>query len=198
MITATIPAASIQDTWLNSSNSFTNYSTNTTAVYVGNGNLYRSVVRFDQTLIPAGTITGMRFYAWYYQGDGGTIVANVIKDANAWVYATCCWAKQKTSTNWAGSAGCNTDGTDYDTDASPPTIVNLQINQYTPMVLLPATATAWRDGTRINNGIVLSSLDTIARYYPTEYTTVGNRPYFEIDYDPPTVSAKSLFFRIPF
>ena len=145
--------------------------------------------------IPEGTITALRLHL-YSAGSLATLEAFAVKDGNDWVEGTAfgavqagssCWSHAKYDTqSWLGSAGCNTSGTDYDADGSPPsiTLVDAQFNAWT---LKAAWATAWRDATREPNGIVINyNPIEWGNYWASEH---GTYPcYWEVDYDEGGVS----------
>ena len=183
--------------------------------YEGASAVQREVVRVAAASIPAGTISAFRFLPYRYsqaiETAAGTLLAYIIKDANTWVEGTAsgaqqagssCWAYAKlTSQAWAGSAGCDTSGTDYDADASPP---SLAFDAYSSgpdvlqtMVLEAAWATAWRDGARVANGfLLLNQTETTAGSYWSARSTeaASNQPTFEIDYS--VIASKPGYYKL--
>ena len=153
----------------------------------------RVVVRFDKTQIPAGTIDAGRLIMKVLAvSNASNASAYVLKDAAAWVEGTANFADQvgsscwdtRTAAAWPGSAGAKTSGTDYDANASPPTFSTAAGTR--TLALNTTAIAAWRDATRVNNGIVIGvGGSTVATLGSTENATSGNRPYVEIDYTEP-------------
>ena len=152
------------------------------------------VMRFSASLIPAGTLTAFRLSIYTTTGTGNGAQLNVyfIKDANTWVEGTkngtvetgsSCWQYAKYNTqSWAGSLGCSKSGTDYDANASPPTMT-LTVNARQPSLALPvAWVTAWRDATRVNNGIVIRGVASLSPFFYSSDQAPPQNAYFEIDY----------------
>lgn len=151
-----------------------------------------AILRITSTSsIPVGTYTAFRLKMRSWFGGGAVIQFYCVKDANTWVEGTgdgivqsgsCCYNYAKYNTQaWAGSAGCSTSGTDYDADASPPSVTMASAGWWT-VNLLPAWLAAWKGGSRVNNGIVAkASADT--GIYSSDAAS-GNALYFEIDYTP--------------
>jgi hypothetical protein len=206
MPTVQITAASIEDAMIPSDIYANNNYGGSTGLIVGCGNpasrIFRFVIRLDETEIPEGTLTGFRLEltrtSHANSQNSNTMEAFIIKSANDWVEGStpggapevgaCCWNYAKYNTqSWAGSAGCSTSGTDYDADASPP---SLAYSSYTSgsdvamsFELDPDWATAWRDG-RANEGILCKANDEVTAlsqifFHSADGTTP---PYFEIDY----------------
>lgn len=99
-------------------NNYANYPYN--EVNTPNGSLYncKSLIKFDLSSIPGGaTITGVTlrlYYNFKNSFTSGTIKFHRVLSGNSdWNVGQCTWNNRKTSTNWAGSAGCSTSGTDY-------------------------------------------------------------------------------------
>jgi hypothetical protein len=78
---------------------------------------YRGVIKFDLSSIPAGAvITAATFSLYCYQTLTDTIacyINRILSGNSDWSESQSTWNVRKTGTNWAGSAGCSTAGTDY-------------------------------------------------------------------------------------
>lgn len=180
------------------------------------GNYERSVIRFATGALPDGSILAVRLCLWQNPFAASTqdsiITIRRIKAANDWAVGTatgasqagsCCWNYAKYNTQgWAGSVGCGTEGTDYDTDASPPSLALAAFtsgsNTVRTITLPVAWVTGWRSGG--NNGIMLkeASEDTSGKFLfflSTEVTGFG--PYLEIDYTT-SVQPNLIYWKCPF
>ena len=195
--TTTITGSSaIEDAWIPSNSSDRNYGSSGILIYYGIGvsnYLDRGLMRFSAALIPSGTLNAFRLSVKSYSNANPAPV-NVyrVADANTWVEGTqngatetgsCCWTHAKYDTQpWAGSVGCSTSGTDYDADASPPSITIVPGTRQN-FNLRTAWLSEWKSGARINNGIILISTSYYPRLYSSDQASPNNA-YFEIDYTP--------------
>jgi hypothetical protein len=209
----------IQDTWLqNDTGSGTNANWGgATTIRLGTfsdsygSNASRTLFRIATASIPAGTITNFTMTI----KNSATINATqaheiyIIVDANSnWVEGTgngstqvgsCCYNRKiYNTTTWTGGAGIGSGG--YDTDASPPTISltnGTSANTAHTATLKTAWATAWRDATRQNSGILIASaMASLATdtFHSTE--AASNQPTFEIAYttgSPVSFDGKTFF-----
>lgn len=194
----------VEDALLYSLGVYVNYNWGSYTVnFVGGDNgsgYFTTVMRIATSAIPAGTLTGFRLLTTAQVRNGnGMAPVYIIKDANTWVEGTgngsgsqtgaCSWNYAKHSTQaWAGVAGCSMSGTDYDADASPPSISwgpnNPAVPSLDTWTLKPQWATDWRDAVRTNNGIILKGLD-LGYYNQFNSTEAASaQPYFEVDYTP--------------
>lgn len=168
------------------------------------GDTYRTVIRIATASIPAGSITGFRIKFYHESSAASTGSGNIdfyiIKNANAWVEGTQNGAAEVGSSDythtthatasWAGSAGCGLSGTDYDADASPPTLAYSPYAAGVPVqvtVTLPAAwALAWKQGTRTNNGFLIKSRSEAGgQFFLAGSSDDGTNPVtFEFDYSP--------------
>ncbi len=83
----------------------------------------RSLLRFDLTSIDAGsTCDDATLYFTTATTASGT-GAFYILSVTDWTEGGATWNKKDGTNNWPGSAGASTAGTDYESDAAPPTIV---------------------------------------------------------------------------
>ena len=169
--------------------------------YGGNSNLgcYSSsstrrnfVIKCDSSAIPAGTIDAIRLYLYQVGDTGATADIYRIADANTWVEGTltggstksgaCCWDYAKYTTQaWAGSAGCETSGTDY--DSSPSYNGTLTLNTMVNIALSTTWATNWRDTTSTNQGVLVrnpAAGASVMACTPSE--GAANQPTWQIDY----------------
>jgi hypothetical protein len=192
-----------QDNWMTTDyNNYNNGASTSMEVYAGSSPAFNVLCRIATAAIPAGTITAFRAYARATYVDSGAIGSYyAIKDANDWSEGTkdyttagtgeSCRGYCKYNTQaWAGSAGCNTSGTDFDADASPPGIT-YSTSAYASATLKTAWPTAWRDSTRVNNGMtVRMNMEWDFVIYNAKNAS-SNPSYYEIDY---TDGGTSVFF----
>lgn len=159
-----------------------------------------TLFRISLTSIPAGSITGFRFLWTELTTNTFTLEAFFIADANDWVEGTATGATQTGSFSfnsakhgtqlWAGSAGLGTAGTDYDADASPPTMTSTGASGIQTFPLDTAWPPLWRDSIRAANGIKLVNISASGSVgWSTEGTVP---PTFEIDAE--ESSGASYFF----
>lgn len=188
--TATINGTTnIEDTVIKSGNPTRNFGAATSLPF---GSNQTGLIRVAAGAIPAGTLNAARLIMYSGSTTATTITAYIVKDANNWVEGTgnntevagtASWTHTQWATvAWAGSSGCATSGTDYDADASPPSVAKPASAGWSTLTLLTAWFTAWRDAARTNNGTCL--FGDLAAGIPSWTSTEGasNQLYFEIDY----------------
>lgn len=117
---AAIELVASADTWIDNSSPLTNFSTETYIRQRYHAGSYSrtGLLQFDLSSLAGQTITAatMRLVTTTDVEDGTpvTVTAHRILDANDVVISQATWNICKTGTNWIGSAGCSTSGTDYD------------------------------------------------------------------------------------
>lgn len=202
--TTTIDDSSIDDNYIKKDLGSNNYgaATGLGIRYAGASIIWKTLIRFDESLIPAGTITDLTMnYTINFVGTAGSPSVYRVADANYnWVEGTAnntsqagssCWDylayDASTPTSWAGSAGLETSGTDYIADASPPTIDGTSTGAKSTS--FGATGASWceywRDNANTNGGMLIDPNDgpnVYIAFRATEYATVDDRPSFDIDY----------------
>jgi hypothetical protein len=191
--TVTISGTSaIEDAMIHGVNTTYNYGSQNT-FSVDSITPTRSLLRIATSSLPPGVHDAFRLFM-YHGTNGRTTRAYFVADANAdWVEGTvqtqaqtgsCCWAYKayhaSTPTNWAGSAGLGTSGTDYDADASPPSCATTSANAYLQLTLRGSWSQSWKNGSRANGGIRLVCASGADGIQSTEASS--NQPYAEIDY----------------
>lgn len=166
----------------------------------------RPLIRILAGNIPAGTIAAFKLFTYSPYNTAGTIYAYFVADANDWVEGTAtgavqsgssCWNQcKKDAQNWAGhpTLGCYVSGTDYDADASPPSMTfDATYNKWRQFDLKPEWPPLWRDAARATNGLIFS-LPGAGQQYRMQSSEHGTYPlYFEIDYSAPTGGAAQRF-----
>ena len=190
-------ASNIADTAITSASPTFNFGAGV-AMELGvyGGTTARGLVRMTGT-IPAGNITGARFFMFMVNDAGnmlnpGTLYAMAVKDANSWVVGTanganqagsCDWSYAKDAGQaWAGAAGCSTAGTDYDNDTSWAMPFPNHAAGWYAIALNPQWFMDWRDSVRTNNGFLLKTneaANAVVNFYSTDWSS--NKPYIELD-----------------
>lgn len=196
--------SNIQDTFLRSDFGDTNYGANGSIIVGKSTGVRRELIRVVAAAIPRGIITGFRFVFYRYsdasQSAAGTLQIYSVKDAAAWVAGTAnganqvgssCWNKLLyNTTDWPGSAGCGTSGTDY--DAAPVATQAFAAYAAGPdaklSIDLPISlAVSWRDGLRVANGLVIKEAAEAVNgsfFLGRSINAASNQPTFEVDYNP--------------
>jgi hypothetical protein len=165
----------------------------------------RALYRCVSSSIPKGRIVEARLNLYRRSNassaNSNTINAYVLKDTTAaWVEGTSTGSAQSGSCSWSytvdntgtwvsgSTTGPSVEGTDYDTDASPPSNTYAALTSgsdaLSTFLLRPAWLYAWRDGERMNNGVILRATDE-----STNNSTIlfrsnedSTKPALEIDY----------------
>jgi len=161
----------------------------------------RPIFRITDGNFPEGTITDFK---WIMRAGltvetfSGEVYK--FKPANNWVEGTTngtapeiganCWTflayDASSPTNWAGSAGAGTSGTDYFADVSPPILSGDTTAVGDPLTTTLPTAwvTDWRDTPSNNQGFIVNPTggSTNGRMGSTENSNSATHPTFEIDY----------------
>jgi hypothetical protein len=167
------------------------------------GSIRRTLMRIATASIPAGTISAFRAKLTRFPHSSSANPGNLdwyaIKDAKTWVEGTsvgaqesgaACWDYARYNTLAWASAGCGTSGTDYDAGATPPTQAFAAYASGPPASVLftfdlkPEWPTAWRDATRVNNGMLVRARAESSgiAFYAASSEYSSNQPTFEIDY----------------
>ena len=171
------------DTYLDQTNSTTNYGTATTmGVRNRNGQARRSMVQFDLSGIPAGsTITAATLELYATAAPATAQTLNVHHVTGTWTETGVTWA---TIPTYAGTA---------DASISGGTATGWKIWTVTPVVQ------AWLAGTYTNYGVLVKcNVETNSTSYAytissKENATTANRPILRVTYTPPggTLTANS-------
>jgi hypothetical protein len=163
------------------------------------GTGWRGLFRIKGTAIPSGNIVSATLNLYRFAqatgSVGDTLLFYPVKDANDWVEGTgngsvvagsCSYNHAKhTGQAWAGGvgSGCGVNGTDH--DASPDASIVYAAflaggDVLFPVPITPALMTAWRDATRVDNGLMIrptneDPTDAYITFRSTEYTGI-NKP----------------------
>ena len=193
-------AAAGKDTSVRSTVAAANYGV---TVNIGNGTLYKGLVEFDCSSIPA-TATCDDATLYIYQVATGTAsgwtttVYSIAIGNAAWPEGTknastggagdCCWnyldQATGTETAWAGSAGLATSGTDYEASS----IGSFSGNRSDPdgteysTLLTAARVAGWFGVSNTNYGMLLTYSAGLGNLGSSDHTTAGYRPKLVVNY----------------
>lgn len=197
------------DTVLYSDTPTTNYATNIYYI-VGDPNgstARRGLIRFSGvSTIPAGStitsvILSLNKRATGYTSPAETSYTCRLKRCLVdWVEAQATWNVYATASDWPGSAGCSTNGTDRAAaDSATATVTSTDDGAWVAWgstAQLVADVQAWVDGTANNYGWLIQSdaenLGAPAVFYttfhPSDYSTASYRPKLVVEYTTPASS----------
>lgn len=166
----------------------------------------RGCLKFNLSSIPSGaTCTSAKLYVYhsYATGDGPSITVNIysIAAANAdWVAGTknialaaageSCWNARHAdgsggvTTAWAGSAGCNTAGTDYESTAIGSFAFNGAdaIGTEYAIDLTPARVQGWFGAVNTNYGVIWIPSANSGHVAQSSNATTAYRPKLVVTY----------------
>jgi hypothetical protein len=184
--------ASAQDTFIFSSLPNNSYDTSS-EIQMGLGSRH-GLVKFDLTSIPAGaTCTAATLSLWSKNSTAGTQAFDIYMlhaNVSDWE-ETATWNDYKTSTAWPGSGGGGTSGTDYEADASPPSITypvssadtEAQADLLTGSNLDADRLAAAFGAGGTNHGFIIGvGAANIRIWHSSNNGTAGYRPKIAIDY----------------
>lgn len=167
----------------------------------------RGCIRFNLSSIPAtATCISAKLYLYhsYATGDGPAITVNIYSIAAAnsdWTAGTknialaaageSCWNARHAdgsggvTTAWAGSAGCNTAGTDYESTAIGTFAFNGAdaIGTEYAIDLTPARVQGWFGAVNTNHGIIWIPSANSGHVAQSSNTTTAYRPKLVVVYE---------------
>ncbi|MCD4826036.1 MAG: DNRLRE domain-containing protein [Phycisphaerae bacterium] len=178
----------------------------------GSGTNSNSIIRFDLSGLSGKTITSatLSLYAYSVSGNQAVNLYEVAAANKDWVEGTSgwppvaqagssCWNYREydatTPTDWAGSAGCSTSGTDYVADRLAQTWVLNTVQFYSWDITRTTMLQSWVDSPSDNAGLLISAGGSArSSFYTSEHGTVSLRPMLEITYtpEPATMALLSL------
>jgi hypothetical protein len=152
-------------------------------------NNQKILIKFDVSGIPSPSICSSAVLSLYSYTTssmhGNVYTAYSILSANiGWTEAGATWNTIDGSTNWAGSAGCSTPGTDYDASSIGSCVMNatwLHENQFS---LTPSVVTSWFGASNYNYGVVIKTdeINSGFVYSSDETTYTAYRPKLVVVY----------------
>jgi hypothetical protein len=164
------------------------------------GTNYRQLFRIATAQIPAGTLSAFRLKATRFAHPNSTVAGTLsiysVAAGRSWVEGTrnndgsqagsCCWSHYQFNTLAWTTAGAKSSGNDFDADASPPTYAygthSSGGDVLHTITLRASWATAWRDGSHANQGILLVAPEVINNLFVGWSSEGTTPPTFEIDY----------------
>lgn len=187
---------SSKDTRTDSTKPTTNYGTNDYLAVKGTSGGYISYIEFDCSSIPAtATCDTAVLSLWSAESLPNSNVYAIYSlhaDVEAWTESGLTWNKYNTISNWPGSGGGSTSGTDYESDASPPTIAypnssidtEAQANLLSGSNLTAARIKGWFGASNTNYGLIIGVTGDLVfrRWHSSDVGTAGYRPKIAITY----------------
>lgn len=181
------------DTYINSG--FPDINADPDPNFFVNQNL-KGLIKFDVSDIPSDHVCNS---ATLYLRNGAsgfleTVNIYAIKSGNSsWTESGATWNKRDGTNNWAGSAGCSTAGTDYDSSAIATYTNDKNVGDEKAISLNTSTVRTWFGASNSNYGMlfVQGTLNS-THYYSSDYTTVpSHRPKLVIDHSAPTLRRRT-------
>jgi hypothetical protein len=160
-----------------------------TVIGVGDtGGVYRSVIKWDLSSIPANAVVTSATLSIYTVEDysDNTRTMRAYRVLRAWVESEVTWNSYSTGNAWA-TAGCGNTTSDREaTDIGSVSVAsNLAGGSEVSISLTPSRVQEWISGALANNGILLK-IDTESNdfynYGSHENGTAGIRPKLVIEY----------------
>lgn len=149
------------------------------------------VILFDLSSIPAGsTIDSATLDLTVYgMGAGGPTVTveihRILSGNSDWVNSQCTWNNRKTDTAWAGSGGCETEGTDVsDTMMSSLTFSTTGVKTFTLDVTEFTSMWTNNYGMRIHGADADEGWEKRCYVHAMDAPVAENRPKLTINYTP--------------
>lgn len=189
IIQPTADGTSKKDTFLYDGATSTNYGTNA-AIQIGRDGasaLAHGLIKFDLSGLPTSGITinsvVLRMTTNTTSVSPYTLQAYRILPANSsWTETDATWLKTDGSTNWAGSNGCSTSGTDYSSTLMGSVAVSASSTPYN----ITLDLTEFASMLAANHGFFLKSSDEsstkTAQYYSADDGTAKRRPCLIVNY----------------
>jgi hypothetical protein len=196
--------ASAKDSYVDSTNPTNNYGT--AAILDMDSGDEHTFIEFDLSSIPAGaTCDSATLSLW--SAESATAVAYDIyslhSNVSTWTEAGITWNNYKAATAWPGSGGGSTSGTDYEADASPPTITfpassidtEAQADLTSGNNLTAARIAGWFGAANTNYGLVIGVTGATGTrsWHSSSVATAGYRPKITVTYTAGAVQAMRHF-----
>lgn len=171
-------------------------------VLVNAGN--HGLIKFDLSDIPStaecvGAVLSL--YSWAGTGTGDTWTVYSIKSANSgWTESGADGSTIDGSTPWAGSNGCSTSGTDYESTGIGSCVMNENFVQENQFSLTSSVVRTWFGVSNTNYGMVIftnhasHSLFVVSSDSEPVYSAF--RPKLVVDYDSSGLLYRRTFSRI--
>ena len=201
------PAASVGlDTELNEDSPTTNFGTSTVIglAFVGTQENVDGIIKFDLSIIQSGSEIQEATLSLYLQSAfGGGLDYEIyrVKSANnGWDEGTATWNTIDGTASWAGTAGCGTSGTDYDTDPLWAETVDMTTGQFHdhPLVLgvFQKVVDVSNSGFLIRCVVRNPSVSRNALFSSSDTATASQRPKLFVRWIEPTGRQVEYTFNI--
>ncbi len=154
-----------------------------------------SLLRFNLSSIAAGSTCNSATLSLYSAASATAKTYGIHSLAAAvsgWTEAAACWNHYVGTTHWPGSGGASSSGTDYEADATPPTITfpnNSADTEATASLTTGANLTAtriagWFGATNTNYGLIVGATGTDEEADRSWYQELGETlgPKLVVDY----------------
>lgn len=192
------------DTFLDKSNPNTNSGSDTK---IGVSDLigafdreYRALIKFDLSSLVGATITSATLTLTEYDESGNPethyAIYRILAANSGWTQAGATWNKLDGTNNWAGSAGCDTSGTDY--SATPlwgpgnPGFAHASLD-------FSLDATEFTEMVGANYGLIFKNtgagtINTYRFYRSSNYsdTDLNKCPKLVVEYTPPSTGVSRI------
>lgn len=151
-------------------------------------NSQRLLMKFDISDIGSANICSSAILSLYTgtasNMHGKTYTAYSILSVNSGWNENATWNTKDGSNSWAGSAGCNTSGTDFNGTAIGSCVMNDTWQYANQFSLDPSVITTWFGVSNSNYGILIkhSNLNSGVLYSSDETTYTTKRPKLVVDY----------------
>lgn len=153
------------------------------------------VIEFDCSGIPGGSTCDSAVLSLWSEDIRDTLSFDIYSlhaNVHDWTEGGSCWDNYKALTAWPGSGGASTPGTDYEADASPPSIAypasaadtEAQADLTSGNNLTAARIAGWFGAGNTNYGLLIgvTGATSVRDWHSSDATTAGYRPKLTIEY----------------
>lgn len=143
------------------------------------------LIKFDCSGIPSGAsaITATFYnYSDSTFGSGTYTYHSVASGNSGWTEGGATWNTLDGSSSWAGSSGCLTAGTDYESSAIGSGSHSIIPNAENAVSLTLSRVEGWFGASNTNYGIRISTSGSSSGFRSSDYSTASLRPKIVIDY----------------
>lgn len=188
------------DTYIHNQFTTTNFGTSGVIILSGNGHTYPShgILRFDISDISASKIcTSATLYLYLAQlMSGQQIDVYSIKSGNSgWTESGTTWNTIDGSNSWAGSVGCSTSGTDYESASIGSSTVPVSSPAGTELSfsLNTTVVKTWFGPSNQNYGMLLSMANIYTGSFYSSSGSASYRPKLVVVYSAAGVTYRRTF-----
>ncbi len=150
--------------------------------------LRKGLIRFNLSAVPSVATCDSAILTIY--SNGGTLSTHTLYSVSAansgWTEAGATYNTRDGTNAWAGTAGLNTSGTDYEASAIASGTYNFNpTGTATSFSLSTTRVKGWFGGSNTNYGILYTSNGGVDFVYASDYTNPSLRPKFVVGYTDP-------------